>query len=351
MPTHRLATALTLVGLWLAGGSLARAQDAPSDDALDKLLEKVEGKPSRTPDAPKADVKKDDKPKADAPRPEAKKDEKPKADPKDRKTDPARPADGKGKGDTSRGESPDESLDKLLEGIGETTDQPEAKGKPMPGGGDEPPADIPPMPGGGGDKPQQPEDVNAGKLKGGEQQLDERLEEILGRKNRKKNQQQGGEGGQGGGPSDPSDGPLGETIKKMDQVERKLGEKDTGEKTREEQQQIVDGLKQLIKQAQQQGGQGKGQRTRTIQQAENQGNGQQQGQQGNTGSGTGPQKPKRPDGKTVLAENKDEWGHLPPELRGEMENVFKEEPLPRRKSLIDRYYISINKKSVNRGGQ
>ncbi len=345
MPTNRLAATLATLTLAIlcAGGSVARAQDAPTDDALDRLLEKVEGKPAGS-DTPKPETGKDTKPAK--PADEKKPADKPATDgkkPADKPTDrPGKPAEGKG-------EAPDESLDKLLEGLGQTSDEPEAKGKPMPGGGDADQPETPPMPGGGGEPPKPPGDVNAGKLKGGEQQLDERLEEILGRKNRKKNQQQqGGEGGQGGGQGEQSDGPLGETIKKMDQVEQKLGEKDTGEKTREEQQQIVDGLKQLIKQAQQGGGKGKGQQIRSVQQGNNPG-GQQPGPDGNTGSGTSPQKPKRPDGKAVLAENKDEWGHLPPELRGEMENVFKEEALPRRKGLIDRYYISINKKSVSRG--
>jgi hypothetical protein len=60
--------------------------------------------------------------------------------------------------------------------------------------------------------------------------------------------------------------------------------------------------------------------------------------------------PKKPTAKSVLAQSKDEWGHLPPELRGEMENVFKEDALPARKTLIDRYYISVTRKSTTTRG-
>ena len=45
---------------------------------------------------------------------------------------------------------------------------------------------------------------------------------------------------------------------------------------------------------------------------------------------------------------KDEWGHLPDELRQEMENVFKEEYLPSKDDLIRRYYLSVAKKSLVR---
>ena len=188
--------------------------------------------------------------------------------------------------------------------------------------------DQPPAPG-------EPEDVAAKKFDPKQEKLDERLEQILGRI-KKKDQ-----------PPQETNGPLAQAIKKMDDVEKKLGEKDTGEKTREEQQQIVKELEQMIEQAQQQGGSGRG-RPRQIRQAGRQ-QGQQPGQQpNNTGAGVGPMKPQRPDAKTILAQNKDEWGGLPPQLRGEIENVFKEEALPARKTLIDRYYLSISKKSLSR---
>ncbi|MFO0891052.1 MAG: hypothetical protein U0790_18145 [Isosphaeraceae bacterium] len=39
----------------------------------------------------------------------------------------------------------------------------------------------------------------------------------------------------------------------------------------------------------------------------------------------------------AMAGGKDIWGHLPAELRQEMENVFKEEALPAKEDLIKRY--------------
>ncbi len=40
---------------------------------------------------------------------------------------------------------------------------------------------------------------------------------------------------------------------------------------------------------------------------------------------------------------KDVWGHLPAELRYEIENQNHEEPLSAKKELIDRYYLSVGK--------
>ena len=49
-----------------------------------------------------------------------------------------------------------------------------------------------------------------------------------------------------------------------------------------------------------------------------------------------------------MAGGKDEWGHLPPGLREEMDNVFKEEGLPLARTLIRRYYLSLSKKALVR---
>jgi hypothetical protein len=48
-------------------------------------------------------------------------------------------------------------------------------------------------------------------------------------------------------------------------------------------------------------------------------------------------------------QGKDEWGHLPEELRQEMANVFKEEYLTSKFDLIKRYYQSVSQKSLVRG--
>jgi hypothetical protein len=297
------------------GAPSARAQDA-ADDALDRLLEKAEEK-EKAADA-KADEKKDDA----------------KADKADTRPSDARPADAKKaesrpkKKPGAEDEVADKDLDNLLKGLSETEDEPEAKGKPqaMPGGEEGEPKPA----GAGGD--QQPEDANAAKIKGRTKDLDEHLEELTGRK-RRRNQDEG----------DPNS-PLAQTIKKMDDVDKKLEEQDTGEETRKKQQQIVEELKTMIKQAQT-----RRMRVRSNQQAQNGQPGQQQGDQpNNTGDGVGPQTPKKYEAKSVLARNKDEWGGLPPQLRGEMENVFKEDALPQRKTLIDRYYLSISQKSTGR---
>ena len=60
-------------------------------------------------------------------------------------------------------------------------------------------------------------------------------------------------------------------------------------------------------------------------------------------------KPANPNNKSVLFNGKDSWGHLPPELRQAMDNIFKEEPLPDRIDWISRYYLSVNKKGQSRG--
>jgi hypothetical protein len=60
-------------------------------------------------------------------------------------------------------------------------------------------------------------------------------------------------------------------------------------------------------------------------------------------------KPMKPTDRHSLAGSREQWGHLPPELRQEMENVFKEEALPSKAELIRRYYLSVSKKTLVRG--
>lgn len=293
--------AFAALGLLLLGTPSTRAQD---DLDLDKLLEKVE-------EQEKAEAKTEPADNAD-------------------KSDPAKPSDPQAEPKQTEKKSgtdevADKDLDDLLKGLSESDDEPEAKGKrsAMPGG--EGQENQPPAPG-------EPEDANADKLKGQKKSLDEHLEELTGRKRRRD---------QEGDPNSP----LAQTIKKMDDVDKKLEEKDTGEKTRQKQQQIVEELKTLIKQART-----VRIRTRSRQPGQPGKPGQQQpgDQASNTGDGVGPQMPKKYEAKSILAQNKDVWGSLPPELRGEMENVFKEDALPRRKTLIDRYYLSISQKSLGR---
>jgi hypothetical protein len=81
--------------------------------------------------------------------------------------------------------------------------------------------------------------------------------------------------------------------------------------------------------------------------------GQQPGQRGEQATndpqqGVGLQKPAAPRPKSVVSADKNPWGHLPPDLRAEMDNVFKEEGLPEKLDLIKRYYTSVSKKSLSR---
>jgi hypothetical protein len=62
----------------------------------------------------------------------------------------------------------------------------------------------------------------------------------------------------------------------------------------------------------------------------------------------GPSKPAKPDGKHANVGDKDIWGHLPPELRQEMDNIAKEGMLPSKEELIRRYLLSVAKKSLTR---
>ena len=61
------------------------------------------------------------------------------------------------------------------------------------------------------------------------------------------------------------------------------------------------------------------------------------------GQGAPPMRPARPTSKHSNAGGKDEWGHLPPELRAEIDNMINELPLSTREELIKRYYTSVAK--------
>lgn len=240
----------------------------------------------------------------------------------------------------------DRSLDSLLEKLGGGSDEPSPDGRPpKPGaGGEEGP--TPPDAEGqdeaaGGEKPTQPD-----ALEGRDKTLDEHLEEILGRRKNDKDDQ-------GGDPA----GPLAEAIKKMEEVRKRLADTDTGDETRQKQGEVVSELERLLEQLRQAEGQGssQGQRTsRRTQQA-----GQQPGQQpggdpsnpNGDGRGTGPSMPQRPGGEEALVNRKDIWGDLPPTLREEMDNIFKEEMLEAKRELIQRYFDSVAEKGQSRGPQ
>jgi hypothetical protein len=230
----------------------------------------------------------------------------------------------------------DKELDELLEKLGESKDEPatepERRRPALPG---EKTDSTEPKPGGGDRSKPAAKDKAAG-LEGKDKEIDERLEEFAGKK-RKRNRSEQEEAG----------GSLGQIIKEMRDVEQRLGKPDTSEDTQGKQKQIVKKIETLIEQLRQSGASGMA--MRRIQQSGNK-PGKQPGQTpGANAAGAPPTKPAKPSDRHSLAGGKDTWGHLPPELRQEMENVFKEEGLKAKEDLIRRYYMSVAKRKLVRG--
>ncbi len=127
----------------------------------------------------------------------------------------------------------------------------------------------------------------------------------------------------------------------MREVERRLSQPDTGEETRKKQEQIVKRIETLIEQARTSSQSQRRQRqNRPMKPGEQPG--EPQDQPGENGGNAPFTKAAKPENKRSTAGGKDAWGHLPPELRQEMDNVFKEDPLPSREELIRRYYLSVS---------
>ncbi len=307
MATIRLvpfAAALVATLAWASTG-LAFEDPQPKDEALEGLTEALE----------KAEKGEPTKPAEKAEGPAPARESGPKA---------AEPED---KGAVA---PKDQALDSLLEKLGETTETPapadKRAGAPQP-----PDKPAPPKP----DKPDPDE------LKGADKSLDDDLEARSGRRRKKdKDKDQEGEGS----------GPLAQVIKEMRDVEQRLQEPDTGEATRKKQAEIVKNLDTIIEQLRSTSSSSKSKSTRTVMQP-----GQKPGSQPGTAPGAnGGQAPHtmpvRPSGKQGLADgrSKDEWGHLPEELRQEMANVFKEEYLTSKFDLIKLYYQSVARKSLVR---
>jgi hypothetical protein len=311
-----LATRALAAG-FLAWAVLAGLPDAvlPSavaqDDALDKLLEKLDEKPKPASTGGEAEKKPQE------PKP------------------PGQMADG------------DQDLDDLLKKLGD-------------GDADRPDTTGPARPGAGAGKPK-PDTPDA--LKGDDQGLDKRLEEMVRKKNpekEKQEQQQDGQQGGEGQSKSSDDSPLGQAIKKMEEARQRLSKQDTGAETRKTQGEVVKQLDQILEQMrkaqaqrQQERQQKLSMRTRQAGQKpgqQQQGQQQEDGQQGNNAQGVGPQAPKKPTVSDVLVGAKDTWGDLPPHLREEMENVFREEMLPAKRDLIIRYYSSVARKGRAQSG-
>jgi hypothetical protein len=310
LPALALTAALAL-GFGLGGPARGQEPAKPHDEALDSLIEKLGQEPK---DQPKIDAGKDDKPVGDA--------EKPKAE-------AGKPKTGDGGGDVS---SEDRAVDDLLEKLGATKDEPTAEDRSkQPGGGGEKPPGEPGQGGGGG--------KNDPGLTGEDRQIDEQLEELSGRK-RKRNQSDRRQS--------EASGPMGKIVKEMRDIEERLGKPDTGDDTQGKQKEIVKQLETLIEQIRQSSSQG-GKAMKEIRQAGTKPGEQPGDQPGANAVGAPLSKPAKPTDKHVLAGGKDAWGHLPPELRQEIDNLFKEDSLPAREELIRRYYLSVSRKILVRG--
>lgn len=309
-----------LLVLVLTGMTLSRGQEANPvhDEALDALLEKLDDAAEEGPAGDRGRSA-DDK-------------SKPAAD-----QDPATDSMGK-KGDDSGQISPqDKELDDLLERLGQTEDQPTpndpTENRP---GGDPDPSKRPPQ------ADREAGETNEAKqspaLDEKERELDQRLEELTGRRRRRPHRD-----------TDEDSGPLGQIVKEMREVEQRLGKPDTGEDTQNRQKQIVKRIQTLIEQARQSGS-SQSLTMRRERPSPGQKPGSQPAQQpGATPGQAPPMKPEKPVDRPSLVGGKDVWGHLPADLRQEMENVFKEDALAAKRDLIRRYYLSVARGRLIRG--
>ena len=338
-----LFSALALaVGLGWCASTVAQDTGKTQDEALDSLLEKL-GKPgqgqqpAQEPLRSKQDAAPDRKPAEPAAKAKPGTDAKPtEPKPKPAGGQSAKPADRAktGSGDVS---SQDKDLDALLENLGETKDEPapeeRSRSRPQP---DEPSGPSKPAPGGGGASGEKTKQQDQG-LQGKDKEIDDKLEEFAGKKRKKK-----------GGDQEEGSGPLGQIIKEMRDVEQRLGKPETGADTQSKQKRIVKQIDTLIQQMKQSGSSSSMAMRRVRQQGQKPGD--QPGQTpGANAAGAPPTKPAKPSDRHALAGGKNIWGHLPEELRQEMENVFKEEALPKQAELIRRYYLSVAKQKPVRG--
>ena len=292
-------SALRNFGAALAVTLAALAPAAAQDDELDRLLREIEGgaPADSKPDGAEQPDARDD---GDGPKPAS---------------EPA------GLDDKSS------EVDRLLEGlIGPRTDRPTAEGDGPEGGPD--------APGALGDEAKD----NLGR---DDQAFDDYLRRLLGRIDPEKEDR--GSDGQSGAEG----GPLADTMKKMREVEKRLSELDTGANTRERQEQIVRDFDQLLQQLRQQ------QQQQQQQQQETKMAGPQQPKPGENPSGESDGRengspPRTPEQNPAMVNAKDSWGHLQDSLREVMGNVSRMMPLEQKRGLIERYFTSVAKRSVDR---
>ncbi len=170
------------------------------------------------------------------------------------------------------------------------------------------------------------------RLSGKDKETDEHLEELTGRKRRKKDD------------NEERSGPAGQIIKEMRDIEQKLNKPDTGETTREEQKKVVKRIETLIEEMRQSGQSSMGRMvTRRVRRPGRQPGQQPGGTDGAMARGAPLTKPLKPTTRHSNAGGRDIWGHLPAEMREEIENMSNEDPLATKQELIDRYYLSVGK--------
>ncbi len=344
MTASRFAIILICLACMVAWCARIKAQETgkSSDEALDSLLEKLSEPGAKTKkteaSAGKAARETNQQTKSAASKKAA---SKPKPDsPPQAKTaakqtgKPAKPS-SSGSSDVS---SKDKELDQLLEKLGETRDEPSAedrtRGRRPPGEDAEP---SQPSSGKGDQTKSKPKpDASNPGLEGKDKALDERLEELAGKKKKKnRSDEQAGTG------------QLGQIIKEMRDVEQRLGKPDTSEDTQGKQKQIVKKIETMIEQIRQSSSSGMA--MRQVKQPGGKPGNQQPGQTpGANAQGAPPSKPAKPSDRHSPAGGKEVWGHLPAELRQEMENVFKEDALATKEDLIRRYYLSVSKRKLVR---
>jgi hypothetical protein len=310
-----------LMAIW-AGGSVAAQEGGKSkDDALESLLKELNEPEKAEKKGPKP-AQSDEKKGAAASGKMAQKVSSGSGSATDKSAKPSVPRSP----DSRKVSAKDQAIDDLLGKLGETKDEPADEERPQRGGQ-------------GGDRgtPRQPgQKPGADRIGAKDKDLDERLEELTGRKKKRSSN------------DEERQGPVGDMIKEMRDVEQRLGKPDPSDETQKKQKQIVKRIETLIEQAKQAGSSGGRMVIRRVRQP-----GQQPGQQpgdqtGALARGAPPMKPAKPTTQHSTAGGKDVWGHLPDELRTIMENSFKETELDSKRELISRYFLSVGKGRLKR---
>ncbi len=313
----------------------AQERGKAKDDALDSLLEDLKKDDSGGGPAAKKAAKKSEPARAKLSRGGSESKQKSKEGVSQGEGKPGAGSAGGGK-PASKGSkaSPlapkDQALDDLLGKLGESRDEPAREDRPR---------------GQGSSDGERTKGAGAGdkervKLGGKDKEIDQELEALAGRKRKRPN-----------GDDGERTGAIGEMIKEMRDVEKRLGKPDSGEDTQAKQKQIIKRIDTLIEQVRQSGSSaGRLLLRRRVRQGNQPG--QQEGdQQGALAQGARAMKPEKPTSQHSTAGGKGVWGHLPEELRQVMENTFKEEALTSKTELISRYFLSVGKDAPRREGE